>query len=128
MKVLIVDDEPVARRVLIEELQCLSDITIAGEASNGAEALEKITMIAPDLVLLDLQMPVLTGLEVLCRLPSNNPPVVIVITAFDQHVRAALDSGAADYLMKPVDGNRLIGAIEAARRRLQMASAEPKLQ
>ena len=119
MKVLVVDDEPIARRVLKEELALLPGVEITGEAANGAEALAQIAALAPDLVLLDLQMPVMTGLDVLRRLGNAGHPVVIVVTAYNQYVREALDCGAADYLMKPVDSPRLQRAVEDARLRMQ---------
>ena len=119
MKVLVVDDEPIARRVLKEELALLPGVEITGEAANGAEALGQIAALAPDLVLLDLQMPVMTGLDVLGRLGNAAPPVVIVVTAYNQYVREALDCGAADYLMRPVHALRLQRAVEDARLRMQ---------
>jgi YesN/AraC family two-component response regulator len=115
LRVLVVDDEPIARRVLIEELALLPGVDIAGEAADGAEALAQIAALAPDLVLLDLQIPVMTGLEVLKRLGNTGRPLVIMVTAYDQYMREALDGGAADYLMKPVDSARLGRAVENAR-------------
>lgn len=119
MRILVVDDEPVGRRVLIEELALLRGVDIAGEAADGAEALAQIAALTPDLVLMDLEMPVMTGLEVLRRLGNTGRPIVIVVTAYDQYVRESLDCGAAGYLMKPVDGMRLQRVVEDARSRLQ---------
>jgi two-component system LytT family response regulator len=118
LRILVVDDEPIARRVLIEELALLPGVDIAGEAENGAEALAEIAALAPDLVFLDLQMPVMTGLEVLQRLGDGRRPIVVVVTAYNQYAREALGCGAAAYLMKPVDGLRLQRTIEDARLRL----------
>ena len=84
LTVLIADDEPIARQILRDELADLEGIEIAGEASNGREALRIILDLDPDLVFLDLQMPVMGGLEVV-RYLRDPAPVVIIVTAFDQH-------------------------------------------
>ena len=107
MKTLIVDDEPIARRVLAEELEAFPEVSLAGEASNGKQALLKIAEIRPDLVFLDLQMPVMSGFEVIQNLQSAPPPVVVIVTAFDQHAIRAFEAGAVDYLLKPVSAARL---------------------
>jgi DNA-binding LytR/AlgR family response regulator len=116
MRTLIVDDEPIARQILIEELESFPDVELAGEASNGKEALLKIAELKPDLVFLDLQMPVMSGFEVIQNLQDAPPPVVIIVTAFDQHAFRAFEAGAVDYLLKPVTGARLKAAVERARR------------
>jgi DNA-binding LytR/AlgR family response regulator len=115
MKTLIVDDEPIARRVLAEELEAFPEVSLAGEASNGKQALLKIAEIRPDLVFLDLQMPVMSGFEVIQNLQSAPPPVVVIVTAFDQHAIRAFEAGAVDYLLKPVNAARLRKAVERAR-------------
>jgi two-component system, LytTR family, response regulator len=120
LKVLVVDDEPVARRVLIEELEFLPDVDIVGEAESGAEALEKIAVLAPDLVLLDLQMPVMTGLDVLRNLSGTAHPVVVLVTAYDHYAPQALQLGAADYLVKPVDAGRLKRVVQHASNRIHV--------
>jgi DNA-binding LytR/AlgR family response regulator len=114
MKTLIVDDEPIARRVLAEELEAFPEVALAGEASNGKQALLKIAEIRPDLVFLDLQMPVMSGFEVIQNLQSAPPPVVVIVTAFDQHAIRAFEAGAVDYLLKPVNAVRLKKAVERA--------------
>jgi two-component system, LytTR family, response regulator len=114
MKTLIVDDEPIARRVLAEELEAFPEVSLAGEASNGKQALLKIAEIRPDLVFLDLQMPVMSGFEVIQNLQSAPPPVVVIVTAFDQHAIRAFEAGAVDYLLKPVNATRLRKAVERA--------------
>jgi len=84
LRTLIVDDEPIARKVLREELDSLHDVEIIGEADNGALALEKISADHPDLVLLDLQMPEMGGLEVVRNLkPGTHMPVIVIVTAYD---------------------------------------------
>ncbi|MBZ5727687.1 MAG: LytTR family DNA-binding domain-containing protein [Acidobacteriia bacterium] len=111
---LIVDDEPVARRLLREELELLPEIDIAGEAENGREALQKIAELKPDLVFLDLQMPVMSGLEVVRSLSGAPLPIIVIVTAFDQHAIQAFEAGAIDYLLKPVGEARLHKAVERA--------------
>ena len=115
MKTLIVDDEPIARKVLREELELFPEVAIVGEAENGREALQKITDLQPDLVFLDLQMPVMGGFEVVRNLRGARLPVIVVITAFDQHAIEAFEAGAIDYLLKPINETRLAKAIERAR-------------
>jgi len=114
MKTLIVDDEPIARRVLREELEQFPQIQIIGEAENGRQALEQITNLEPDLVFLDLQMPVMGGFDVVRNLKGGRLPVIVIVTAFDQHAMEAFEAGAVDYLLKPVNENRLRKAVERA--------------
>ena len=117
LKTLIVDDEPIARRVLREELESIGDIEIVGEADDGDTALEKISAHQPDLVLLDLQMPAMGGLEVVRRLKhGTHMPVIVIVTAYDKYALQAFEAGAIDYLLKPVGRERLSEAIERARR------------
>jgi len=119
VRALIVDDEPVARRVLREELEGQPDLEIVGEADNGAKALNAIEAQEPDIVFLDLQMPLMGGLEVIQRLRGGvHLPVVIVVTAYDQYAIKALDDGALDYLLKPVSQPRLLRSLERARQLL----------
>jgi DNA-binding LytR/AlgR family response regulator len=112
---LIVDDEPVARRLLREELEMLPEIEIVGEAADGRDAVEKITTLRPDLVLLDLQMPEMSGFDVVRRLGGTSLPVIIIVTAFDQHAIQAFEAGAIDYLLKPVSEARLLKALDRAK-------------
>lgn len=116
MKALIVDDEPIARGVLREELELLPEIQVVGEAANGKEALQKIGKLKPDLVFLDLQMPVMSGFEVVRNLSGPALPVVVIVTAFDQHAIEAFEAGAVDYLLKPVSEQRLRRSVERARK------------
>ena len=115
MRTLIVDDEPIARRILREELELLPDIEIVGEADNGRSALEQIEAHQPDLVFLDLQMPEMGGFEVIRNLRPGSIPVIVIVTAYDQHAIEAFEAGAVDYLLKPVNEARLIKAIDRAR-------------
>jgi len=117
LKTLIVDDEPIARRVLREELELIEDVEVIGEAADGAAALDKIGRQHPDLVLLDLQMPAMSGLEVVRQLKHGKRlPAIVVVTAHDEHALQAFDAGAIDYLLKPVRQERLSEAVERAKR------------
>ena len=115
IKALIVDDEPVARHVLRDELEQFPEIEVIGEAENGKEALQKIRTLSPDLVFLDLQMPVMSGFEVVRGLGNAPLPVIVIVTAFDQHAIQAFEAGAVDYLLKPVSEARLQKAVERAK-------------
>jgi len=117
MKTLIVDDEPIARSVLREELEGFPEVEVIGEAENGREALQKIEELKPDVVFLDLQMPVMGGFEVVRKLGGARQrlPVIVIVTAFDEHAIEAFEAGAVDYLLKPVGGERLRKAVERAR-------------
>jgi DNA-binding LytR/AlgR family response regulator len=115
IRTLIVDDEPIARQILREELGRFSDIAIVGEAENGEQALAKIGQLAPDLVLLDLQMPGLGGFDVIHRLPEGALPIVIIVTAYDEHAIRAFEAGALDYLLKPISQERLAKALDRVR-------------
>jgi two-component system, LytTR family, response regulator len=116
MKTLIVDDEPVARQVLRQELEAFPEVAIVGEAENGRQALERIRELHPDLMFLDLQMPVMGGIEVVRTLGGGERmPIVVIVTAYDEHAIEAFDAGAIDYLLKPVSEARLHKAVERAR-------------
>jgi two-component system LytT family response regulator len=114
-RTLIVDDEPIARRILREELDLFPDVEIVGEAANGKEAILRISELHPDLVFLDLQMPVMSGFEVIQNLQGTAAPVIVIVTAFDQHAIRAFEAGAVDYLLKPVSATRLAKAVERAK-------------
>src|SRR5262249_40927663 len=115
IKTLIVDDEPIARRVLREELELVPEISIVGEAENGRAALQQIAKFHPDVVFLDLQMPVMSGFEVVRNLTEPPLPVIVIVTAFDQHAIEAFEAGAVDYLLKPVSEPRLKRALERVK-------------
>jgi DNA-binding LytR/AlgR family response regulator len=124
LRTLIVDDEPVARDILREELETLENVRIVGEAQNGADAIERIAEDHPDLVLLDLQMPVMGGLEVVRSLKGSPLPAIVIVTAWDQYAVQAFEAGAIDYLLKPVSRERLLEAVERARRTTGRQAAE----
>ena len=113
LRTLIADDEPLARALVREFLAAHPDVDIIAEADNGLEAARCIQEQAPDLVLLDIQMPKLTGLEVLQLTGLRHG--VIFTTAYDQHALAAFDLHAVDYLLKPFSQVRFDAALERAR-------------
>lgn len=118
MRVLIVDDEPIARQVLREELEGMPGIEICGEAADGLAAVALAAERKPDLMLLDLQMPGLDGMAVARNLSGKRLPLVIFVTAFQNHALDAFETGAVDYLLKPVRPERLAMALEKARTQL----------
>lgn len=113
---LIIDDEPVARDIIRNFLKEEEDIEIAGECSNGVEAVSKILEIKPELIFLDVQMPGLNGLEVIEIIEKQYLPHVIFITAYDQYAVKAFEINAIDYLLKPVDKNRFKNSIEKGKK------------
>ena len=124
LRVLIVDDEPPARERLGRMLAELGDVTVVGEAGNGAEALEACGRLLPDIVLLDIRMPGMDGIEAARHLNAlEEPPAVIFVTAHDEHALAAFEAQALGYLLKPVRQEKLARAIQRAAR-----VAAPQLQ
>jgi len=116
VRVLIVDDEVPARALLREYLAAHEDMVVVGECANGFEAVRAIAEQAPDLVLLDVQMPKLDGFEVLELL--EDPPCVVFVTAFDEYAVRAFEVHAVDYVLKPVGRERLDRALAGVRERL----------
>jgi two-component system, LytTR family, response regulator len=112
---LIVDDEPLARDRIREMLKGDRQIRVIKEARNGREAIESIIAHAPDLVFLDVQMPDMDGFEVLKNLNVKRLPLIIFVTAYDQHAIHAFDVHAIDYLMKPFDRSRFARAVDHAK-------------
>jgi DNA-binding LytR/AlgR family response regulator len=123
VNVLIADDEPVARQVLREHAETIPSLEVVGEASTGAETLNRILELKPDLVFLDLEMPEMNGLKVVRSLRGERTPLIIFVTAYQQHALDAFEVGAVDYLLKPVRRERLSAAVEKARRQLQGSRA-----
>jgi DNA-binding LytR/AlgR family response regulator len=119
LRVLIADDEPIAREILRDHVDSIAGLELAGEASTGPEAISRILDLRPDVVLLDLQMPELDGLAVVRSLSGGRSPLIIFVTAYENHALAAFEVGAIDYLLKPVRRERLEKAIEKARRHLK---------
>ena len=117
-RVLIVDDEPLARRFLREMLVKHDDIEVVGEADTGPAAIQHIRNLRPDLVLLDVQMPEMDGLAVVEAL-GEDLPVIVFVTAYDEYAVRAFEVEALDYLLKPFDEERLARALARARERLR---------
>ena len=115
MRVLIVDDEPLARRGVVHRLRRFKDVEIVGECGDGVSAVKKILEESPDVVFLDIHMPGMDGFEVLWSLPKESTPAVIFLTAYEQHVLRAFDVNALHYLLKPVDDERFATAVARAR-------------
>jgi DNA-binding LytR/AlgR family response regulator len=125
MRCLVVDDETSSRSRLKRLLKCHNDVAIVGEAEDGAAGLEAILQQSPDLVFLDIEMPQLTGIQMLRVLPENSPiPLVIFITGYDEHALAAFEANALAYLLKPVEEERLSAALDRAR--LLLANARDR--
>jgi two-component system, LytTR family, response regulator len=122
VRVLIADDEPVARDILREHVESTPGLKLVGEASTGSEAVARILELAPDLVLLDLEMPERNGLAVVRSLRGAPGPLVVFVTAHDRHALEAFEVGAVDYLLKPIRRERFEKAIEKARKQLRPAS------
>lgn len=117
MRSLVADDEESARARLMRMLSSHPDIEIAGEACDGLEAVEKIEQLRPDLLFLDIEMPGLTGFEVLRSVRRTVPlPLVIFVTGYDQHALAAFEADALAYLLKPVAPERLAQVLDRARK------------
>jgi len=113
MRVIIIDDEPLARSLLAELLSDEKDIEIVAECGDGFEGLKAIQEFQPDLIFLDIQMPKITGFELLELL--NDPPAVIFTTAYDEFALKAFEVNALDYLMKPVSPERMSKALDKVR-------------
>ena len=120
LRTVVVDDEQLARDELCFLLSKLAGVEVVAQAANGVEALDVIEEQAPDLVLLDVQMPGLTGFEVARRLLNGGfESHLVFVTAYDQHAVEAFDVNAVDYILKPVESARLETAIERVRKRMQ---------
>jgi two-component system LytT family response regulator len=122
VRAVIVDDEPLARQQLRDFMVDAPWLECVGEAATGSEAVRVIDAVHPDLVFLDIQMPEMTGLEVLEQ--ADHDPAVIFTTAHDRYAVAAFELGALDYLLKPFGRERFLGAVERARRSLAAEADE----
>jgi len=123
LKTLIVDDESLARRGLRHRLRKVADIDIVGEAQNGREALKLIEELDPDLVFLDIQMPGVSGFEVVRQLDVETMPVILFLTAYDEYAVRAFEVNALDYILKPIDEERLHQVLEKVRTSLDQKRA-----
>ena len=114
LRAIIVDDEPLARRGLKLRLDHIDEVVIIGECSNGREAVNAVMDITPDLLFLDIQMPGMSGFDVVTRLQQYEMPLIIFTTAYDQYAIEAFNVHAVDYLLKPIDEERLQQAVVRA--------------
>jgi two-component system, LytTR family, response regulator len=124
IRVLIVDDEPLARQRIADMLAQEPAVEIVGQPDNGPSAVEAIRSLRPDLVFLDVQMPGMTGLEVARAIGVDAMPLTIFVTAFDQHALQAFEVAALDYLVKPFDDERFEHTLQRARRVIELREVD----
>lgn len=123
-RVLIVDDEPIARRGIRRELERQPDIDIVGECGNGRDAVAAISSLSPDLVILDQQMPEMSGFDVVAAVGAHQMPAVIFVTAYDKYALQAFEVNALDYILKPFTSDRFNKALERARMHIERVSLD----
>jgi two-component system, LytTR family, response regulator len=123
IRTLVVDDEPMARERVLALLQHQPDIEIVGECADGAQAVSAIERLEPQLVFLDIQIPVVDGFGVIRALAPHRLPMVVFTTAYDEYALRAFEVHALDYLLKPFDGPRFLRTLERARERLERERA-----
>ena len=126
IRVVVADDEPLAVRRLITGLGKMPDIEIVGTAGDGKTALELVRTLAPDIAFLDIKMPAMSGLDVAKELRGSDLPAIIFITAFGRFAIKAFELAAVDYLLKPVDFDRMREAIDRAMHRRRATHAEQR--
>ena len=122
IRAIVVDDEELARRGIELRLRAHDDIEIVAQCSNGREALELVSQEQPDLMFLDVQMPGLSGFQVLSRMPQDSMPLVVFVTAYDRYALEAFEAQALDYLLKPVDEGRLAQTLNRVRHEVSQKS------
>ncbi len=127
LRVIIVDDEPLARRLLLAILSDIAGVEVIAECANGREAVSKTRELNPDLLILDIRMPGMTGFDVVKELQSDMMPNVIFCTAYQRYALDAFDLHAVDYLLKPVDERRVRRAVERAQLRVGEQEADRKM-
>jgi two-component system LytT family response regulator len=122
LRVVLADDERPARRFLVNLLKTFPDVQVEGEAGNGREAVELIERLKPDVALLDINMPEVTGLNVAKLVKAGATPSIVFVTAYDEYAVQAFELNAVDYLLKPVEQERLAAALDRARARANSAT------
>jgi two-component system LytT family response regulator len=127
MRAIVADDEPLARARLRRLLQQVDDVEIVAECADGAEAADAIRKLRPDVAFLDIQMPELDGFDVLTTLGETRPTAIVFVTAYDKHAIRAFEAQALDYLLKPVNAERLRRAVDRVRSRVHQADIDSKL-
>ena len=123
MRALIVDDEQLARRGLELRLARREDVEVVGFAANGREAIAAIQTLKPDVVFLDIQMPEMDGFSVVAALPTEQSPAVVFVTAYDRYAVQAFQANALDYVLKPIDEDRLDECLQRVRGLLEQRQA-----
>jgi two-component system LytT family response regulator len=124
VRVLVVDDEPLGRQRLLELLAAEPDVQVVGTAADGGAAIEAIRTVRPDLVFLDVQMPRMSGLDVVRAIGAAAMPATVFVTAYDQYALNAFDCAAVDYLVKPFKDDRFAESLRRARRQIESESRE----
>jgi two-component system LytT family response regulator len=119
LRTIIVDDEPLALKLLRTVLSEISDVEIVAECSNGKQAVEAATELEPELIFLDIQMPGMNGFDVIKSLQTDIMPMVVFVTAYDQYAVDAFDLHAVDYVLKPLDSERIARSVDRAIDRLK---------
>jgi two-component system, LytTR family, response regulator len=127
MRVLIVDDEPLARRRLVQLLAGRADVEVVGQAEGGREALSLVELLRPDVLLLDIEMPGVDGFDVLRELRPGPAPAIVFVTAYQDHAVRAFELRATDFVVKPVRGERLLQALDQARSDLEARRVAERL-
>jgi two-component system LytT family response regulator len=123
IRTIIVDDEALARRGIELRLVDAGDFDIVAQCANGREALAAINTHKPDLAFLDIQMPGMSGFDVVAEIPHESLPTLVFVTAYDQYAIKAFDARAIDYLLKPIDDSRFAAALTRIREQVQSQSA-----
>jgi len=126
LRTVVVDDEPLARRLLRSLLDDIPEVELVAECRNGREAIETTRELAPDLLILDIQMPGTSGFDVVKELQADGMPMVIFCTAYQRYAIDAFDLHAVDYMLKPIDGKRLQRAIARALQRFKDSDDTPE--
>jgi two-component system LytT family response regulator len=124
IRVLVVDDEPLARLGIIARLTAYADLVLVGECATGEEARAKIPLVLPDLIFVDVEMPGISGLDLLRELPREQTRCFVFLTAHEEYALEAFGVEALDYLLKPIDDARFASCIERARRTLSLHRQE----
>jgi two-component system LytT family response regulator len=122
MRVIAVDDEPLARERVAALVQGSDGLELVGEAGNGLEALDLIASLSPDLVFIDVEMPELSGFGVVSALRGERVPAIVLVTAYDKYAMQAFEAGVLDYLQKPVTPQRFAAAVDRARAQLRQST------
>jgi len=128
VRVLVVDDEPLARVGITARLKAYSDMIVVGECATGEEAFKKIPQVSPDLIFVDVEMPGISGLDLLRALPREQARCIVFLTAHEEYALDAFNVEALDYLLKPIDDERFAACIDRARRMLSLHRQEANFE